>query len=494
MYDLAVIGAGPAGVAAALAAAEEGVSVVVIDEQQRPGGQIFRRPPVEFGATRAPYPAGYPWAADLFAAAAADVRIQWLSGSTAFGVFPEAADGATTLSIGLTGAEGSKRIRARRLLIATGAYDLPVAFPGWTLPGVMMAGAVQGFLKSQRLLVARRFVLAGSHPLLLIVAEQLRAAGADVAEVAFARRLPGLGEAARAVPAVPGHVGLFAETAASVGRLLRAGVRISTGTLVTAAEGQGAVTGATLTSVDRSWRPTGEPRSVQADALVIGYGFQPSTELARQLDCALRWDSAKGGWIVEHDETMATSVAGVYVAGEPTGVAGAEQSRAEGQLAGISIAAELAALDGRTDAGARTSALEDARRGVRRARRFSSVVERVFEPNRAALLALATPATTVCRCELVSRRTIEGVLDHNPHVGTASAVKLECRSGMGPCQGRYCEVAVAGIVGARRGRPVDAVGRFAAHVPVKPVPLSAYAALGEDAPGADAPGEGAVEP
>ncbi|GAA1441633.1 FAD-dependent oxidoreductase [Leifsonia poae] len=480
MHDLAVIGAGPAGIAAALAAAEQGIRVVVIDEQQRPGGQIFRRPPVEFGGRPAASPAGYPWAADLLAAADAHPGIQWLSGATAFGVFPETSGGRTTLSIGLVGPDGSKRIRARRLLIATGAYDLPVAFPGWTLPGVMMAGAVQGFAKSQRLLVAERLVLAGSHPLLLVVAEQLRAAGADIAEIAFARGLPGFGEAIRALPAVPGHVGLFAETAASVARLLRAGVRISTRTIVTAAEGDGHVAAVRLASVDRQWRPTGESRAVPTDALVIGYGFQPSTELARQLGCALRWDSAKGGWIVEHDEAMATSIAGVYVAGEPTGVAGAEQSRAEGRLAGLAIAADLAAADGRADSGSMVSGLRDARREIRRARRFSRVVETMFEPNRDALLALATPATTVCRCELVSRRTIETVLDKNPHLDTASAVKLECRSGMGPCQGRYCETAVAAIVGARSGRSIDQVGHFSAHVPVKPVPLSAFSALGEE--------------
>jgi NADPH-dependent 2,4-dienoyl-CoA reductase/sulfur reductase-like enzyme len=480
MHDLAVIGAGPAGVAAALAAAGQGIDVVVIDEQRRPGGQIFRRPPAEFGSTRAPSPAGYRWAGDLLSAAETNDRIQWLTGTTAFGVFREQVDGTATFSIGLAGQDGPKRIQARRLLIATGAYDLPVAFPGWTLPGVMMAGAVQGFLKSQRLLVAKRFVLAGSHPLLLVVAEQLRAAGADIAEVAFARGLPGIGEALRAAPAVPGHVGLLAETASSVARLVAAGVRISTRTIVTAAHGQGALTSATLAPVDRDWRQNGKPRTVQTDALVVGYGFQPSTELARQLDCALRWDSPKGGWVVEHDETMATSVTGVYVAGEPTGVAGAEQSRAEGELAGLVIAADLAAADGRDGGQASARAVVDARRGLRTARRFSRVVERMFEPNRAALLAIATRETTVCRCELVSRRTIEDVLDDNPHFGTASAVKLECRSGMGPCQGRYCETTVTGIVAARRHSRIDEVGRFAAHVPVKPVPLSAYAALGED--------------
>ncbi|QNA93386.1 MULTISPECIES: (2Fe-2S)-binding protein [unclassified Microbacterium] len=122
----------------------------------------------------------------------------------------------------------------------------------------------------------------------------------------------------------------------------------------------------------------------------------------------------------------------------------------------------------------RSRALE---RDLRRSRRFAAVVQRMFAPERPGLTALATPATTVCRCEAIPRSDIDGFLQANPHADTVDAVKLSCRTGMGPCQGRYCETTVAGAVAAARGTTVAAAGRFAAQLPVKPVPLQTYAEL-----------------
>ncbi|MBN9630778.1 MAG: FAD-dependent oxidoreductase, partial [Actinobacteria bacterium] len=410
-FDLVVIGAGPAGVAAALEVASRGLRVAVLDEQQRPGGQIFRRPPAEFAASWEA-PVGYPWAERLLRSAEESPGIEWFPGSTVYGLFrasPAESEGesggaADLVTVAAARAGRTLRLDARRVLIATGAYDLPVPLPGGTLPGVFMAGAVQGFLKSQKLRVADRLVLAGSHPLLFIVADQLRAAGADVVELAFARGLPSLREAVAALAAIPGHTRLLAELAGCVLRLVTSGTRIRTRTLVTAAEGDGGVERVRLARVDRSWRRRGGPeRVVAADALVLGFGFHPSTELARQFGCALRWDSPKGGWVVQVDDRMATSVPGVFVAGEPTGVAGAEQSRAEGVIAGQSIAAELGA---QVTAAERTAA----RRSRTASARFARVVQRLFEPSREGLLALADSETTVCRCERVTRGTIERFL------------------------------------------------------------------------------------
>lgn len=475
MFDLAIVGAGPAGVTAAVAAAAQGLRVVVVDEQRRPGGQIFRRPPPEFAGTEAKFSTGYPWARELLETAENAEGIVWKFRTTTFGIFRDAEDETDVIRLAISGPDGAEIVPARKLLIATGAYDLPVALPGWTLPGVMTAGAVQGFIKGQRLLVSERLVLAGSHPLLLVAADQLRAAGADIVEVAFARGLPTLRECLGALPAVPGHVRLFTETAIAIGRLIKAGVRISTHTIVTRALGNDHVEAVHLARVDSNWRVTGERRTIPTSTLVLGYGFQASTELARQLGCTMLWNSTKGGWVVVHDQNMATSVPGVFVAGEPTGVAGAEQSRAEGQLAGLAIVRELNfnAVNSET----LEARLEAARRSVNRAQKFSRVVQRVFAPQREALTALATADTVVCRCELVTRGEIDAVLIKNPHLSSVNAVKLECRSGMGPCQGRYCETAVQSLVATERHLPFEQIGYFAAHVPVKPVPLSAYTEL-----------------
>lgn len=472
VWDLAVVGAGPAGLAAAQEASRHGLRVIVVDEQPHVGGQIFRRPPA--GLTTRPHrwPTGYPWGEQLVAAAEADAAapspsITWRPSTTALGVLHD-DDGPMRLVVSgptSAGATGIQHVRMRRLLVATGAFDLPVALPGWTLPGVVAAGAAQGLLKSQGVLVGSRPVLAGSHPLLLLVADQLRAAGADVREVVVARGIPGPRELIRALPAVPGHVAMLAEMGAAVARLRAAGVRIRTRTIVTHAHGTDRVDAVSLRQVGADWRPVGPERRVEADSLVLGFGFQPSIELAEQAGCASRWDSAAGGRVVAHDGSQRTSVPHVLVAGETAGVRGAEQARAEGRLAGLVVATDLAARKPSDREVAR------ARRAVARASRFSAVVQRMFAPNRAGLLALAQHDTLVCRCELVTRADVEVTLDANPTMSTSSAVKLECRSGMGVCQGRYCETTVAGIVAARTRRSMTQVGGYVAQYPVKPALL-----------------------
>ncbi|QIM17705.1 FAD-dependent oxidoreductase [Leucobacter coleopterorum] len=477
MVHLLVVGAGPAGMAGALAAADSGFDVLVVDEQARAGGQIFRRPPQAFGGTSHFGP--YTWAGDLIERFEAHPRISTSFRSTAYGVLRDRDELGMRLCVGVHTPNGGERVSTDRILIATGAYDMPVAFPGWTSPGVMTVGAAQSLLKSQKVLAGRRVILAGSHPLLLIAAEQLLDAGAEIAEVAFARALPNMAEMASALSAAPGHLRVFAEAGRAVTRLLTRGVKVSKRTIVTEAVGGKAVTGVRLANVDKNWRTVGRTREVHGDLLLLGYGFSPSTELARQAGCEMQWDSRLGGWVVAHDESFATSAEGIYIAGEPTGVSGAEQSWAEGWNAGLHIARSLEVEAGRS-AGKIQTELAQARRLLQRSGKFSRVVQSMFEPNREALVALSNPKdTTVCRCELVTSDRIDEVLRNNPFISSGSAVKLECRSGMGPCQGRYCESTVAGRVAQSRGASIESSGFFAAHLPVKPVSLETYRMLSD---------------
>ena len=471
MFDLAIVGAGPAGMTAALTAAAHGLTVVVIDEQARAGGQIFRQPPPEFAAGPVT-PAGYSWGKQLIRASQDAERITWRFGTTAYGVLYEEG----SLRLAVHGADGPGVITADRVLIATGAYDMPVAFPGWTLPGVMTAGAVQTLLKSQRLLAASRLVLAGSHPLLIVVADQLRQAGAQITEVAFARPVPSLRDGLRSLPALPGHGKLLTATARSLAGLVSSGTRINTRTIVTRAHGDQAVTAVDLAPVDHAWRVTGPARTLPAEALVIGYGFLPSTELARQAGCGMRFNAALGGWAVAHDATMRTTLPAVFVAGEPAGVAGAEQSRAQGKLAALAIADDLRPASQPT----RRRQTSTARRQARAAARFSGTIQSLFQPRQDALTALATPGTIVCRCELITRAEVNDSLAANPYISTASAAKLQCRVGMGPCQGRYCESTLSSIISTTHGCTPEQTGYFNAQLPVKPVPVSALAELDID--------------
>ncbi|WP_199750671.1 NAD(P)/FAD-dependent oxidoreductase [Gemmobacter caeni] len=469
MMDLAVIGAGPAGMAAAIAVADAGFSVLVVDEQARAGGQIFRRPPQEWGQRHGNY-RPYSWAKDLIERFEDHPGITTAFRSTAFGVLRDPDDHAP-LRLALHTPEGGRLVAARRLLIATGAHDMPVAFPGWTLPGVMTAGAVQSLLKSQKLLMGRRLVLAGSHPILLILAEQLLEARADIVEIALARGLPNFAEMIGAVPALPGHVTLFADAFRAMGKIIARGIPVTRRTIIDGVEGTTEVTGVRLAEVDEGWMRTGKPRHVAADLLVLGYGFNPSTELARQAGCRMQWASDLGGWVVAHDQTFQTSVEGVFVAGEPTGIAGAERSWAEGQMAGLGIAASLGVAADPTQR-------RRAGRILARAGRFSRVIQTMFEPKREALARLSgAEDVIVCRCELIRSGALDAALRKNPFLSTASAVKLECRTGMGPCQGRYCEGTVAARLATTRGATIPESGFFNANFPVKPVPLQSLCDL-----------------
>lgn len=482
MHDLVVVGAGPAGMAGAIAAADAGLKVLVVDEQARAGGQIFRRPPAEFDVPSSNF-SPYPWAKNLIERFETHPGIESRFRSTAFGVLRDRPDDGGSehqLQLAVRTSNEGLLVPARHLLLASGAYDMPVAFPGWSKPGVMMAGAVQSLLKSQKVLAGRNLVLAGSHPLLLIVAEQALAAGAKISEIAFARGIPGIGELTSALPAAPGHFGVFAEAAKAVARIVSRGVKVSTRTVVTAAEGDDSVTSVQLSRVDRTWRPVGETRRVETDLLVLGYGFTPSTELARQAGCEIEWDSPRGGWVVSHDDDFRTSASDIWVAGEPTGLAGAEQSRWEGELAGLNIAQSVIGKKAATPELARK--LARAEKGIRGAQRFSRVVQTMFEPHREALGELSLPAATVvCRCETVSSKQVDQALEANPFISSANALKLECRTGMGPCQGRYCEGTVTARVAASRNIPIEATGHFTAHLPVKPVPIDTYRSLGNSA-------------
>lgn len=471
--DLAIVGAGPAGMAAALAVAEAGFSVAVVDEQARAGGQIFRRPPGALGERHGSY-RPYPWARELIERFEDHPRIETHFRSTAFGVLRDREGLASTaLELAVSTPTGGRKIASRRLLLATGAYDMPVAFPGWTLPGVMTAGAVQSLLKSQKLLAGQRVVVAGSHPIQLILAAQLLDAGAEISEIALARDLPGLVEMAQSLPAIPGHVSIFAEGMRALAKILRHRVPISRRTVVSEVVRTDNTLELRLSRVDSDWKKTGADHWVEADVLALGYGFTPSTELARQVGCDLSWNSAGGGWTVSHDAGFQSSAPDVFVAGEPTGVAGAERAWAEGHMAGLTIAASLGAA-------IQPATLARAKRRLAGAARFAGVMHTMFEPRRAALAELSRQEETViCRCEEIRNGTIEVALQNNPFMQSASAVKLECRSGMGPCQGRYCEGTVAARIAAIRDAPIEASGYFNAHLPVKPVPLQDYRDIGD---------------
>jgi NADPH-dependent 2,4-dienoyl-CoA reductase/sulfur reductase-like enzyme len=404
MPDLAVIGAGPAGIAAAVAAEEAGRSVLLIDESPRPGGQIWRH------LQGTPPTAARSWLRRLDRCGA-EVRA-----GTAVVDAVAVAGAARRFELTLQGEDGAEAFEAAAVVLATGARERFLPFPGWTLPNVVGVGGAQALLKAGACFAGRRVVVAGSGPLLLPVSAALTRAGARLLLVA--EQAP-LVRTARFAAGLWRHPGRLAQAATYRAAALRAPYRA--GSWVTGARGDGRVEEVEVTDGAAT-------RTLACDLLCTGFGLVPNLELARLLGCAVE----RGA--VRVDDRQRTSVDGVWCAGEGTGVAGVEAALAEGWIAGCGAA-------GRADAAAPQRRVRD------REREFAARLETAFAP-REELRRLADDDTILCRCEDVRCGAVRPGW-------TARQARLYARVGMGPCQGRVCGPAAGFLFGwdFEGGRP-----------------------------------------
>jgi NADPH-dependent 2,4-dienoyl-CoA reductase/sulfur reductase-like enzyme len=392
--DVAVVGAGPAGIAAACRAAEAGASTLVLDEGDAAGGQIYRhRPPNAPEAVR-------PWLERLERSGARRV------GSAS--VFDAWQDGDGFRLLAETGG-GAVAVSARRIVLATGAREVFLPFPGWTLPGILGAGGAQALWKSGADLRGRTAVVAGSGPLLLPVAASLTKAGARVVLVAEQASFPSLAGFGASLLRAPSKI-------LEAGRHRRAFARTPyrTGVWVARALGADRVEVVAVTDGART-------SEFACDLLAVGWGLVPNVELASLLGCTVR-DGA-----VAVDARQRTSVEGVFCAGEPCGVAGVEVALAEGEIAGVAAA--------RRESGAEPRLARTRASGRRLAARMHSAFRL-----RPELRALAAADTILCRCEDVPVGAVAGC-------SGAREAKLSSRAGMGACQGRVCGPALQFLFG-----------------------------------------------
>jgi NADPH-dependent 2,4-dienoyl-CoA reductase/sulfur reductase-like enzyme len=452
--DVAVIGAGPAGLSAAIGAARSGARVDLIDAAPAPGGQYWMQSVL---AEKTGAPQARAGTAAVARAEHAGVRIH--RNAEVWSVFPDLR------VLGMAAATPIE-IAPRALVVATGAHDRVMPFPGWTLPGVVTAGAAQRLAKLAGVPAGTRVVIAGSGPFLFVVARALRDTGAEIVAHVEAQR-PSL--------ALVAHLARFPERWGEALALLapasRAGLR--TGAIVTCARGSERVNAVDIAPLDPAGRidRTRIETVANVDALVVGWGFRPAVDVTALLRCRHAYDEAAGGWhVVADPSTGATSRAHVFAAGEVTGVAGARPAQLAGELAGIAAAA---------DAGFPDRPSPGLQRRLARARRFVAALNRAATPPR-AVDELAEPSTIVCRCESITRGEITAALDDGAQ--GVLGVKLWTRAGMGPCQGRMCSWAIARI--ASPGNPARA-GFNQPRIPIRPVPLGLVAAALSD--GSDLP-------
>jgi D-hydroxyproline dehydrogenase subunit alpha len=455
--DIAVVGAGPAGISAAVAAAQAGAQVALLDEGARLGGQYFRQAASQLSPD---CPAAqleqHHRGRDLLERLA-HLNVSVSAETTVWNLTPG-------FRLSLHGPIGSHVLQASRVILATGATERQAAFPGWTLPGVLTAGAAQALLKGHGLIPGGRIVVAGSGPLLLTVARQLVDAGADVVGVFEATaRSRWLRFAAR----FRQHRGKALEGLDHWQRLRAAGVALHFGCAVTRVEAQdGRVARATITQVDAEWRPrSGTERLVKADFVAVGFGLVPNTELARLAGCHQRFDPSTGTFVVAMDESLQASVAGLYAAGEACGIGGAEAALVEGRLAGLVAARSL---------GYRCSEAElaEARQLQAQHRSFAAALSDLFAVQ-PGLAQWPADDTLICRCEEVNAGQVRQAARYGAH--ELNGLKAWNRCGMGLCQGRTCGPIAAQLIAAETGARLESTGVFTPRPPLKPVPLGSIA-------------------
>jgi len=407
--EILVVGAGPAGIAAAVSAERAGARALLVDMQAEPGGQIWRGQ-----WNNATDRAARRWLTALRGSPVA----------TRYGL--RLVDFAAPGLAVFDGADGPLRVRCERLIVAAGARERLLPFPGWTLPGVFGAGGLQGLVKNGWPVAGQRIVVAGSGPLLLAAAATLRKAGAQVLCIA---EQTGAADLARFAAGLAPHPGKWLQAAALRGRL--AGVAYRCNAWVERAEGTERLESVRLRagrSVER----------IACDALAVGFGLVPNTEIAQLLGCELR----DGAVVV--DVHQHSSVAGIYCAGEICGIGGVDQALAQGEVAGRAAAGS----------GERPRAL---RRDCARSARFAQTLRRHFAL-RDELRELATADTVLCRCENVRYADAAACRSQRD-------ARLQTRLGMGHCQARICGAAGEFLFGWTAATP---------RPPLAPAPLTCF--------------------
>lgn len=455
-YDVIVIGAGPAGLTAATQAAQAGLQVAILDEQPNAGGQIYRD--VDRASQNRGDILGRDFAHGLtLTQELANSTVTHLRGAVVWSIENE-------YDVLYTQNGRAQRISARYIILATGAIERPMPITGWTLPGVMTAGAGQILLK-QSGMVAQNAVLVGTGPLLYLLATQMIRAGTPPQAMIetqttrdFIQPLSHYLGALRGWPYLAKGLGML-------WAIKRAGVPRYTGAHDIEITGDTHATGITF----RAGRTV---HRLDCQTVYLHHGVVPNTQIARSLDIPHVWDETQGCFAPERDDWGQTQRDGIFIAGDSAGIGGAKVAEIMGQLCALKIAQ----LSGQQTLEQLTRQADPLLRQLARERAARPFLDRAYPPYAPALL----PAddTIICRCEEVTAGKIRdyarmGCLGPNQ-------AKAFGRAGMGPCQGRYCGLTVTQILAQENNQTPDDTGYYRIRPPLKPVTLGELALMDTD--------------
>lgn len=457
-HDLIVIGAGPAGMSAALTGASRGLKTLLVDEQLRPGGQIYRNiteaPPSVAALLGPDYRHGETLTDRL---ARSDIELSF--GAAVWDV-------ARDLTVTVQKDGRSFQVRAPQLIAATGAMERPSPIPGWTLPGVLNAGAAQIALKSASAVPSGRVVLAGAGPLLLLVACQLLDAGVSLAGIVETSPLGNRWRALRYLPAALGAPSYLAKGMRMLWRLRREGVQMFSAATCMRVEGSERVSALVF-------RANGHEHRLDADVVLLHHGVVPNTQLSRLLRVDHDWDPVQLAWRPCVGPWGETSLAGFRIAGDGAAIAGALAAEPNGALAALGAVRALGRMS-EADCQHHTKSIH---RRLAQQLRIRPFLDALYRPPE--WLSDPTDETVVCRCEEVTA----GRVREMARLGCQgpNQTKFFSRCGMGPCQGRMCGLTVTQILSAELGKPPGEIGAYHIRAPLKPVPLGSIAALADTA-------------
>jgi len=442
-----IIGAGPAGLACASQLADAGREIVVIDDNRLAGGQYFRQLSETYQVSPRARLLRDKVRFDELAKVLTLPGVRYLPSTTIWGT-------PGNKTVAYAGPAGSGRIEASAIVIATGAQERSLPFPGWTLPGIISAGGCLNLVKAHGLVPAGRVVVAGNGPLVLVAAATLIAAGAEVVRVVEAQSDIRLASAA--------FSGLFAARRVlrtGIGyraRILAARAGFRTGWMVAGAEGNDRLASVGIAPVGTDGRPRRDKQQwIEADTLVVGYGLLPGAEAARLFGCRMQHDPALNGLVPQRDHALRTSEDEIYAIGDGAGIGGVEVALLEGRIAAHSIMATKA-----------PAALVSLYRHLDNYRRKLNLAYRMPQP-----LQAATDSTIICRCEELTLSRL--LADSGRSYNSLNAVKTSSRLGMGRCQGRNCLHTAAALLGFATDDPTT---HPRVRPPLKPVSVGLLAA------------------
>ena len=453
-YDVAVIGAGPAGLAAASLCARARMSTVLFDEQATPGGQIYR------GITRSPHTdrsilgPDY-WAGEKIVREFVASGAQYVPSATVWSLTAER-------EIGVSVGGGSRILGARHVVIATGALERPFPIPGWTLPGVMTAGAAQTLLKASGIVPQGRTVIAGAGPLLWLLAWQLLNAGASIDAILDTTARESRARARMLLPSF--LLSPYLLKGLKLLREVRKRVRVVADVIALEARGEGRVQ-----SVAFRTHGAASDIDLAVDNLLLHQGVVPNVNLAMSVGIEHRWNDEQLCFEPVLDPSGATSVPGIYIAGDGGGIAGAQAAAWRGVRSAAEIVRTVHPQAAQTAARAARTTLAHFARG----RRF---LDLHYQP--APQFRHASGDTIVCRCEEVTARQVTETVALG--CSGPNQMKSFLRCGMGPCQGRLCGLTVTELIARERGLPPQEVGYYRLRPPVKPITVAELAALPKD--------------